>query len=157
MERDDEGQQPCRRGDWCSSSQIIYDTADGSGRRVPSYGPRPLCQRDADLVARSLEELPAQFVHLVTELGSPSGRASTIRVPFGPRIPLRVDIDALLRLLEETLTSWHERVAAAANLTFPDERRRASVAVQRAVDVMAGRTAALIALPPEPMTRSVDI
>jgi hypothetical protein len=154
---DEDGNQPCRRDGWCASSVIVYDTPDGTGRREPSYGPRPFCERDALLVERSLTELPAQYAHLATELGRPSGRPSTIRVPFGPRVPLRVDVDALMRLIAESLTSWHERVAAAASLTFPGQRRRAGKAVQRAADVMTGRVAALIALPPEPMTRSVDI
>jgi hypothetical protein len=153
----DDGQQPCRRDGWCASSQIVYDTPDGTGRRVPEYGPRPFCSRDALLVERSLTELPAQYVHLSAELGNPSGRSSSIRVPFGPRVPLRVDVEALMRLISESLTSWHERVAAAASLTFPAGYRRDGYAVQRATDVMAERVAAVIALPPEPMTRSVDI
>jgi hypothetical protein len=108
-------------------------------------------------VERSLTELPAQYAHLAAELGNPSGRVSSIRVPFGPRVPLRVDVEALMRLITESLTSWHERVAAAASLTFPAEYRRDGYAVQRAADVMSARTAALLALPPGPMTRAVDI
>ena len=161
MERDDDGQQPCRRQTWCASSVIVNDQPDGSGRRVPEYGPRALCQRDADLVAASLEELPGQYAHLVTELGNPAVRARPVRVPFGPRIPIRVDIDVLMSAITSCLVSWHERVAAAASLSFPEgdlaRQRRPARAVQRAVDVIAVRTAALIALPPEPMMRAVDL
>ena len=161
MDRDEYGQQPCRRETWCASSVIVCDNPDGSGRRVPEYGPRPFCQRDADLVQHSLEELPAQYAHLTAELGNPAVRAQPVRVPFGPRIPLRVDIDALLRLIAESLVSWHERVAVVDHLSFPEghlaRARRDGHAVERAVDVIAPRMAALIALPPEPMMRAVDL
>ena len=96
MERDEDGQQPCRRETWCASSRIVNDQPDGSGRRVPSYGPRALCERDAVLVAASLEELPAQYAHLHAELGNPAVRARPVRVPFGPRVPIRVDISTLM-------------------------------------------------------------
>ena len=161
VDRDEDGQQPCRRMSWCTSSVIVNDNPDGSGRRVPSYGPRALCERDADLVRHSLEELPAQYAHLVAELGNPSSRTRPVRVPFGPRIPLRLDIDTLLRAVAESLISWHERIAVVDRLHFPEGRlarmRRDGRAIQRAVDVIAPRFAALIALPPEPMMRAVDL
>ena len=53
----------------------------------------------AGLVAASLEELPGQYAHLHTELGNPAVRARPVRVPFGPRIPIRVDIDVLMRAI----------------------------------------------------------
>ena len=40
-------------------------------------------------------------------------------MPFGPRIPVRLDIDTLMRAIVESLSSWHERVAAADSLTYP--------------------------------------
>src|SRR5450755_4490933 len=161
IERDEDGRQPCRRETWCMSSVIINDKPDGSGRRVPEYGPRPFCQRDADLVQHSLEELPGQYAHLVAEMGNPSARARPVRVPFGPRVPIRVDIDVILHLLAESLISWHERIAVVDHLHFPEghlaRMRRDGRAIQRAVDVIAPRFAALIALPPEPMVRATDL
>ena len=161
MERDEYGQQPCRRGTWCASSTIVYDQPDGSGRRVPSYGPRPFCDRDAPLVACALEELPGQYAHLHAELGNPAVRAQSVRVPFGPRVPIRIDVDTLMSAIASSLVSAGMSGSPPSTTShFPEGRlarhRRDGHAVQRAVDVMAVRMAALIALPPEPMMRAVD-
>ena len=157
MERDEDGQRACSRGDWCASSQIVYDNPDGTGRRVPAYGSRAFCERDRGLVAACLDELPGQYAHLHTELGNPAVRARPVRVPFGPRIPIRVDIDVIMRAVVESLLSWHERVAAVARLSFPTGRRRDGYAVSRAVDVLAAHLDAMLALAPEPVTRAWDL
>ena len=115
----EDGQRACARGSWCASSTIVYDQPDGTGRRVPSYGTRAFCERDRSLVAASLDELPGQYAHLHAELGRPAVRTRSVRVPFGPRMPLRSDVEALMRAITECVVSWHERVAAVASLSFP--------------------------------------
>ena len=155
----DEGQRYCARGPWCASSVII--TENGETRRDPALGPRSFCDRDRGHVARCLEEIPEQYLCLADELGNPSSGSSAVRVPFGPRIPLRVDIDALMKLMAESLVSWHERVAAVARLDFPSLRlsrmRREEKAVQRAELVLSAHLDALLALGPEPMTRAYSL
>ena len=151
-----EGQRYCARGTWCASSVII--TEGKETHREAALGYQSFCPRDTLSVGRWLDELPAQYVHLAAELGKPSARGALIRVPFGPRIGLRVDVDALMRAITESLCSWHERVAAISHLTFPEDRRRDMYAVQRAVDVIGGeRLGVLLALEPQPMRRTCDL
>ena len=148
-----EGENPCSRGEWCASSL----PAENGARREPAYGPRSFCDRDRGHIARCLEELPEQYVRLTAEMGSPSARGTAIRVPFGPRVPLRADIDALVRLIAESLVSWHERVADVARLSFPESMRRDSWAVGRAAGVLAAHLDAMLGLPAMPMSRAWDL
>ena len=149
-----EGEHPCARAEWCASSA---PPAENGGRREPAYGPRSFCDRDRGHIARCLEELPEQYVRLTAEMGSPSSRGQAIRVPFGPRVPLRADIDALIRLIAESLVSWHERVADVARLTFPESMRRDSWAVGRASGVLSAHLDAMLSLPAQPMSRAWDL
>ena len=85
------------------------------------------------------------------------------RSPFGPSVPIRTDIDELMRLIVDCALSWHERIAAVAGLSAPDTdswHRRALgpyaprlLAASVAVLTAPGRVSALIALGPEPMLR----
>lgn len=155
----DEGQRPCARGEWCASSVIVVES--GKTHRRPALGTRSFCDRDRGHVARCLEEIPGQYAHLAAELGNPSGAGLSVHVPFGPRIPIRVDIDALMKLMAESLVSWHERVADIAHLDFPTARmsrmRREAQAVQRAELVLSAHLDALLSLGPGPVTRAFDL
>ena len=155
----DEGMRPCSRGQWCAASHIISE--GDSVRHEPALGFQPFCVRDEVYVARCLEELPEQYVRLSLELGSPSMRGFTVRVPFGPRAPVRVDIDALMKLMAETLVSWHERIADTNELDFPSasmsRMRRESRAVGRAVVIMRPRLSSVLALEAAPMSRAWDL
>jgi hypothetical protein len=153
---DENGQRPCARGEHCASA-ITVRLEDGKSRRDPLRGPRNFCDPDRGRIEHDLGELPGQYVRLAAELGSASRGTSAIRVPFGPRIPLRVDVDALMRAIAECVCSWHERVAFAHRLDFPERGRRDSWAVGRAVAVMSGRVSALLALEPLGMRRAFDL
>lgn len=165
---DGEGQRPCARGPWCASSSVVFDNPDGTGRHVPALGTRAFCERDRLLVGRHLRELPAQWFHLRAELGKPAARGRAVRVPFGPRMPIRVDVDALMALVAESVVSWHERVAAlGAGLIFPagqlSRMRRDAYAVVKAADTLSGHLDdfgfldAMLALEREPMRRACDL
>jgi hypothetical protein len=149
-------QRPCARGQWCASSAVI--TEGGTTHREPALGYQAFCPRDHLSVTRWLTEMPGQYAHLALEIGRPSMRGVQIRVPFGPRIPLRVDIDALMRAIAESLLSWHERVAVAARLSIPDteesRQQRPGAAVQRAADVLSEHMTTLLSLEPSPMSRA---
>jgi hypothetical protein len=147
----------CARGEWCASS-VIVTGEDGHTHREGAPGYQAFCPRDNLSIGRWLDELPGQYDHLAAEIGNPSHRTAHVRVPFGPRVPLRVDIDALMRAIAESLTSWHERVAVIDHLSFPEEGRRAPVAVHRAVEVIGGeRLGVLLALEPQTMCRAYDL
>ena len=120
-----------------------------------------LLRRDRGHIERCLEELPEQYLRLHLELGKPSMRGASIRVPFGPRVPIRVDVEALMSLMAESLVSWHERVADVARLDFPSNRmsrlRREARAVARAAAVLSAHLDAMLSLPPPPMSRAWDL
>ncbi len=144
--------RPCAQGPWCASA-----VTDPEGNRLPAPGPRAFCDRDRARIETALAGLPRLYACLGAEIGTPAQGSTPVRSPFGPRLPLRADIDAIMRLAEEVLVSWHERVAAVARLSFPEGRVRPGVAVSRAVQVLSPRLDALLALGPEPMRRAVSL
>jgi hypothetical protein len=100
---------------------------------------------------------PDVIVHLAAEIGNPVKNGQMIRMPFGPRIPIRIDIDTLMRAIVESMSSWHERVADAADLSYPltahSRLQRQMVAVRNAERVLIHRVDALLALGRQPMDR----
>lgn len=153
----DDGQRPCARGQWCASSVITVE--DGQTRRDPALGYQSFCPRDREHISRCLDELPGLYVRLHAELGAKgSGGGEHVSGSRDAPIPLRCDIDALMRLVTECLYSWHERVAAVASLSFPtadlSRRRRDGIGIDAAVNVLGAHLDALLALDAEPMARS---
>lgn len=153
------GETPCAQGEFCAS---WIAAADGS--RLPALGPRALCDADRGRVEAAIPELPRLYVALHGELGRQSQDGTAVRSPFGPRLALRGDVEAVMRLFAEVLTSWHERVAAVASLSPPPESHpdgspsaRPGWYVARACAVLAPRVDVLIALPAEPMRRAVSL
>lgn len=154
-----EGQRQCARGEWCASSAVV--TEDGETHREGAPGYQAFCPRDELSIRRWLGEMPGQYVHLSAELGKPSARGHSVRIPFGPRIALRVDVDALMRAIAESLVSWHERVAFSASLSFPEgddaRKRRDGKAVADAATTLEAHLGVLLALQPGPMRRAIDL
>ena len=152
----DDGKRDCARGEWCSSWHPV--TEDGTTRRVPARTYQPFCPEDRHQIETDLHQIPAQFVHLAAEIGNPVKNGQMIRMPFGPRIPIRIDIDTLMRAIVESLSSWHERVADVDRLTYPltaDSRlQRQMVAVRNAERILVHRVDALLALDRQPMDRT---
>jgi hypothetical protein len=159
-DQDDAGQRSCARGEWCADASIVTDERGQNPVRKPALCYRTFCDRCRTRIERDLEELPGLYVDLAIEALSPS-RCSTqqIRIPFGPRCPISLDIDALMRGFEEILCSWHERVADIARLTFPERsrQRRHGFAVGQAITILGPHLDALLALTPEPMTRTYPL
>jgi hypothetical protein len=155
-EPDEDGKRDCARGGWCSSSTVI--TEDGETRRQPERGYQPFCVKDRRLLEADLGQLPAEFVHLAAEIGNPARNGQVIHVPFGPRIPIRLDIDTLMRAVVESLSSWHERIADVDHLSYPYTRvsrfQRQMVAVRDAERALIHRVDALLALGRQPMDRT---
>ena len=133
-------------------------TEDGTTKRSPRTDYQPFCPKDRRLIETDLSQMPAQFVHLAAEIGNPVRNGQMIRMPFGPRIPIRIDIDTLMRAIVESLSSWHERVADVDSLSYPltaDSRlQRQMVAVRDAERVLIHRVDVLLALDRQPMDRT---
>jgi hypothetical protein len=155
-----DGQRPCARGAFCSNSTVTTD-ADGATRHEPALGYQPFCPGDETAIAHALAGMPRQHAHLLAEIGNPARGTQVIRVPFGPRIPLRLDIDSLTRFTREILACWEERVRATANRTVMDtdlsRRRRGLVAVRDSAKMLGDNLSVLLALQPEPVDRTMDL
>jgi hypothetical protein len=127
--------------------------------RMPGLTYRAFCEPCTDYITTCLDELPAAYERLAAEIGEPSRAGFTGHVPFGPREPLRKDIDALTRLTAGILGGWAARVRTVARLSQPDPQRDpASLeAVTDAADILKDHAAALLALPPGWMTRTYPL
>jgi hypothetical protein len=151
-------QRECARREWCR--KYTLKTADGQTSRRGALGYRAFCELDEAGIGAALGDLPGYYVYLGAELGMPATDGQHLHVPAGPRLPIRPDIDALMRLITETLCSWEERVRAAARLTTLDTQlsrhRRSGKAVLQASRVLSAHLGVLLALAAEPMTRLSD-
>jgi hypothetical protein len=78
-----------------------------------------------------------------------------------PPIPIRPDVDALMRRIIDVLSSWDERVRLVARLAGPDTTearlRRGGVAITTICRTLAAHVDALLALEAEPMMRDMDL
>lgn len=151
---DDDGLRDCAQLEWCASATT--EEIDGQRVRVPARGPRAFCAADQGRITAALAELPRMYVQLSAALGDPVKREEMIRAGFGPRLPIRADIESLMTEYRDILHSWHERVAAVARLSPPDGGRP-HVLVGRALTILSapGRADVLLALGPEPMHRAI--
>ena len=153
---EDDGKRDCARGEWCSGYILVTDGSTTS--RKPARSAQPFCPKDRRILETDLAQMPAQFAHLAAEIGNPVKDGQMIRVPFGPRILIRIDVDTLMRAIVESLSSWHERVADVDHLWYPltavSRSQRQLVAVQQAKEALVYRVDALLALGPQPMGRT---
>lgn len=151
----------CARGDHCGNAARAAD-----GTLIPDWAdhPSPFCHRCTTAVARTLTAMPARYAWLRHHIGEKGTRPDSGPVTGGAveaPLPLRADIDALIRDMVDTLCSWEERVADAAGLHRPvtadSRRRRDEVALPAAAAMLAARLDVLLLLPAEPMTRTMEL
>ena len=155
-----EGQRPCARGSHCARASVVTEP-DGTSRHEPALGYQAFCPGDEAAIARALDGMPLQYACLLAEIGNPARDGQLIRMPFGPRVPLRLDIDTLARFMREVLSCWEERVAAVVPLSVRDtdlsRKRRGLVAVHASAKTLAAHLSVLLALQPEPVSRDMDL
>lgn len=144
----DRGQRECARAERCSDPRI--ETVEGRNVRLPALGYRAFCDLDRNTIEKALTDLPAFELRVHADIGQ-RGQASGPRVSTSksPPLPINLNVDELLRDMVSVLVSWHERVAAVARLSAPVG------SVYGACIVLAAHIDALLALPEEPMMRSV--
>lgn len=131
--------------------------------KEPPLTAQPLCDFCKELVRKAIKLLPEQYVaaYLALEPGQrgrddDGGRRS--RSADAP-LPLDAEADALMRRILEVVLSWHGPVVAAAKLahTLPTSPRMSTsgVALSSTCALLAAHLDTLLALPTQPMTRSV--
>lgn len=115
---EDGSQKPCARGDRCVNS-------DSDGK--PALGPRVLCANDRAYLVETINRIPEVYLELYLMLGMKSGIPDGPRVSGGGKtapIPIRADVDALMRNVIDIISSWNERVRTVMNLSEPINTRR---------------------------------
>ena len=156
----EDGPHRCERREWCASGEST-EREDGSHGRMAALTSQPFCGADESIIYTCLEELAGLHSRLAAAMLSGVTGEVLIRLPFGPSVPLRVDIDELQRLLVETALSWHERVAASDRLSVIDTQgthkqalgARSGELLARSSDVLKEHLGTLLHLPPDVMTR----
>ncbi len=142
-------QRPCARGERCAER--------GPGN-TPALGPRAFCDTDRNIIGRALDWMPTAYTELYLRLPDKTvgvgGRVSGSRTP---PVPPNLGVDALMVDIVRILGSWDERVRAVANLSELSLRMRDGVALTTMVRTLSAHLDVLLALPPEPMLRSVSI
>lgn len=141
----------CVRGPHCANAWTGPD-----GTRHGAWGPRPLCETDRAVLVDAIAEMPELYAWLWMQL--PPGATGGEHVTGGhahPPLPLRSDVDELMREIYAVLASWEERVRLVARLTDrptlgpqPDGR-----ALTRITRTLATHVDVLLSLLPDPMAR----
>lgn len=112
----EEGQRPCARGQRCASAKNT-EQPDGTTVRVPGFTYQVFCPACTDRIVEALKELPAAYVRIEEEYGTPVRRSEqSVRSPFGPSVPIRLDVDALQRAAPPIIGGWAARVRSVPGL-----------------------------------------
>jgi hypothetical protein len=157
---DEGGDRLCARGEWCASGAKTRRD-DGTFTRSPATCTRAFCEKDWSLIARCLSDLPALHGRLHAAIGDHVVREIVLRVPFGPTVPLRLDVDEIMRLIVDCVMTWHERVASDGGLAQVDSAAwrarslgmRSGDQLPQSVKILAGHLTTLLGLPASPMLR----
>lgn len=145
----------CARGEHCGSGQ---PGEDGEFAAAWADPPLPFCGKDTRAITRTVLGFPERYVLLHMALGE-KGRVTDDRVSGSrtPPVPVRLDVDALIRDMILVLCSWDERVADAAKLTRPatwmSRYRRDQVAIPATVATLAPRLGEVLCYPAATMIR----
>jgi len=152
------GGDPCARADWCADKRVTIE--DGERVVSPALTYTAFCVADRAIIASCLGLLPDLTGRLCAAIGDHVIGEMLIRVPFGPSVPLRLDVDAVLRLITERLAGWEEVTRTTGRLAETDTevtRRRGLRDPQEQVRESAGTLArqldVLFALQAVPLER----
>ena len=151
----DQGHHDCVRGEYCSGVKMA---ADGSGM-VPAMTYRAFCDGCQDHVGRCLREMPGLFLRLEFEMAEALMSEMLCRVPFGPKVSLRLDIDEVMRATAASLATWEARVRSTARLSPRDLSVPvlSPESVRDAVKLLNTHLTALLALQPKGMTQVIPL
>jgi hypothetical protein len=151
-----EGQHPCARGRWCASAKNA-EQPDGTTVRVPGFTYQTFCQPCTDSIVEALTALPGAYARIEKEYGTPVRRGDhAIRAPFGPSVPIRLDVDALQREAPPVIGGWAARVRAVPGLQLsaPQHAPRTPEGFAEACKVLRLHPGPLLSLQAGWMTRT---
>jgi hypothetical protein len=150
----------CHRAEHCGNAA---SGPDGTLLGAWAEPGTPYCHRCTQAITRTLTAMPARYAWLRWHIGRKpvTGQADPVTGTREAPMVIRLDIDALIRDMTGVLGSWDERVADACGLDRPataiSRARRDEVAIPAACAALAVRVPALVALPAEPMTRTMTL
>jgi hypothetical protein len=150
----------CARGTWCARAERSL-SEDGTTARTPAKTWQAFCSADRTIIGECLDAFPGLYRRLHGAIGDFLTAETLVRAPFGPSVPLRGDVDALMRAMVAVACSWHERVSAVASLAVPDTQAsraaelgmRAGQLLARSCPVLSAHLDVMLALEPGEMTR----
>jgi hypothetical protein len=149
--------RPCARGDeWCASRTAAL--ADGKTVTTAARTYRAFCDKDEKIIAACLESVPGVWSRLHRALGDRIVTDTVlVDVSFGPSEPVRLGVDALLRLLAVTMRTWQARTCAAAGDLPPgtDLNPLSPEGVADAADCLRRRIGVFLVLQPAWMSRTL--
>ena len=152
-----EGQRPCARGRWCASAKTAGQP-DGTQERIPGFTYRVFCQPCTDQITDALTVLPGAYTRIEAEYGTPVRRSDhAVRVPFGPSVPIRLDVDALQREAPPVIGGWAARVRSVPGLQLsaPEHGDPATLeGFAEACRTLSLHIVPLLSLQPKWMTRT---
>src|SRR5215469_10080354 len=130
-----------------------------SRRQLPIKGYTAFCLRDETLIGNCLRDLPGIYLRLAHEIAQPSATETHVHVPFGPSVPLRLDVDAAMRLTAARLRAWQARVIAVKRLDTACLAAPilAAESVRDAAAALGKHLSVLLALKPDYMTANVPL
>ncbi|MFI6496886.1 hypothetical protein [Nonomuraea typhae] len=146
--------RPCARGHHCSDRQVVID----NGERItqPALTYRAYCDRDREHLARTISRLPQQYVELYQALPRSNGDGPKVSGSKAPPLPLRADVEALMRDMVHVVASWQKVIAAVAGLAESGPKRQGR-ALSDACRALAAHVDALLALDPWPVVRYMPL
>lgn len=152
-----EGQHPCARGKWCASAKNA-EQPDGTTARIPGFTYQAFCPACTDHIVTALAELPGAYARIEDEYGSPVRRGDqAVRTPFGPSVPIRLDVDALQREAPPVIGGWAARVRSVPGLQLSAPERGSPESAEgfaEACKVLRLHPGPLLSLQPGWMTRT---
>ncbi|MFD9949717.1 hypothetical protein ACFWYW_55475 [Nonomuraea sp. NPDC059023] len=146
--------KPCARDTHCTDRQVVI--ACGERIQQPAWTYRTFCERDRTGLIKAITDLPHQYVALYQALPPAGGVGPKVSGSKNPPLPLRADVEALMRDMVHVVCSWHEIVSAVAQLAEQGPKRHGR-ALSDACRGLAARVDALLALDPWPVARYLPI
>lgn len=158
----DDGLRECARGEHCAARTTVIE----NGRPVvrPARTPRPFCDPCTARIRAAILDLPVRYLEISARLADrprPDGPRVSGGTAAAPPVPINLGHEALQREMVDVVLSWEEEVRTRARLAPADtqQSRRAvqATTLNRSCAVLAAHLPVLLALPPVPMRRSIDL